>query len=178
MRLNGKAALVTGAASGMGAATAALFGREGARVALLDRDQQALRTVAGEISGSVPLLADIGDSAAVTAAFTEAVRQLGQLDIVVHAAGIDNRKTKDEIAASDGKPLDITAEMSDEQWHDHLRVNLDGAFYVVRAALRVMLPRGSGSIITIASIGGITGCFMPNYSAAKGGVLAFTRAVA
>jgi NAD(P)-dependent dehydrogenase (short-subunit alcohol dehydrogenase family) len=180
MRLSGKIALVTGGASGMGAATAARFAREGAGVAIVDRDATGVHAVAAGLDGVLPIVADVGTSAEVNAAFASAVERLGPIDVVVHAAGIDDTQTKAAAAAaaSRGEPLNVTAEMTDEQWRDHLRVNLDGTFYVVRAALQGMLPRGAGSIVAVSSIGGITGCFMVNYSAAKGGVLAFVRAVA
>jgi 3-oxoacyl-[acyl-carrier protein] reductase len=178
MRLAGKVALVTGAGSGMGAATARLFGAEGARVALVDLDHEAARSVAAGVAGALALKADVGSSAEVDAAFAAAADALGPIDVLVHAAGIDDRKTKAEVAAGAGSPRSFTMEMSDEQWHDQIRVNLDGTFYVVRAALRGMVPRRQGSIVTISSIGGMTGCFMVNYCAATGGVQAFTRSVA
>jgi 3-oxoacyl-[acyl-carrier protein] reductase len=114
----------------------------------------------------------------VDTAFEQAGGVLGAIDIVVHAAGLDDRKIKADMAAQRDGPINITMHMSDEQWHEQIRVNLDGTFYVVRAALRAMVPRQQGAIVTIASIGGLTGCFMVNYCAAKGGVLAFTRSVA
>jgi 3-oxoacyl-[acyl-carrier protein] reductase len=178
MRLGGKVALVTGAGSGMGAAIARLFGAEGARVALVDLDDEAARSAAVGIEGSISLHADVASSSDVDAAFEAAAETLGPIDVVVHAAGLDDRKTKAEVATGSGAPRSFTMEMSDEQWHQSIRVNLDGTFFVVRAALRGMVPRRSGSIVTVSSIGGITGCFMVNYCAAKGGVLAFTRSVA
>jgi NAD(P)-dependent dehydrogenase (short-subunit alcohol dehydrogenase family) len=177
MRLAGKVALVTGAASGMGAAVATRFGSEGAAVALIDRDLEPATAVAGGIERGMALCADIGSSAEVDLAFEKTVETFGQIDLVVHAAGIDDREIKADLAAAGGA-ADITMRMSDEQWHEQIRVNLDGTFYVVRAALRAMVPRQQGSIVTISSIGGITGSFMVNYGAAKGGVLAFTRSVA
>src|SRR5262245_31393888 len=131
MRLSGRIALITGGASGMGAATAAVFAREGAAVALVDRDVDGLAAVARDIPGAVPLIADVGSSAEVNAAFAAAGDRLGAIDILVHAAGIDDRQTKADAAAAaaSGQPLNVTATMSDEQWHDHLRVNLDGTFF-------------------------------------------------
>jgi 3-oxoacyl-[acyl-carrier protein] reductase len=178
MRLTGKSALVTGGAGGMGAAIATRFGQEGAAVAVVDLDLDGAGAVAAGLERAVALRADVGRSADVDAAFADATSALGPIDIVVHAAGLDDRRTKAQLAESGGGPLNVTMNMSDEQWHDQIRVNLDGTFYVVRAALRGMVPRHQGSIVTIASIGGITGCFMVNYCAAKGGVLAFTRSVA
>lgn len=162
----------------MGEAIALLFGREGAAVAVLDLNETSARAVAARIDRALALGADVGDSAQVDRAFAQAVELLGPIDIVVHAAGVDDLKTKADAAASKGAPTNFTMEMSDEQWRANLRVNLDGTFYVVRAALRVMVPRRSGSIVTISSIAGLTGSFMVNYSAAKGGVLAFMRSVA
>ncbi len=178
MRLNGKTALVTGGAGGMGAAIAARFGEEGAAVAVVDLDLAGASTVAAGLERGLALQADIGSSPDVDAAFAAATSALGPIDVVVHAAGLDDRRTKQQLAEPREGPLNVTLNMSDEQWHDQIRVNLDGTFYVVRAALRGMIPRRQGSIVTIASIGGITGCFMVNYCAAKGGVLALTRSVA
>jgi len=178
MRLDGKVALITGAGSGMGAAIARRFGAEGASVAAVDLNVEAARATSAELRHSVALRADVGESAQVDEAFSRAVATLGPIDIVVHAAGVDDLKTKAEIAARPPGPTTFAMDMSDLQWHDQIRVNLDGTFYVVRASLRGMVPRRAGSIVTISSVGGITGCFMVNYSAAKGGVIAFTRAVA
>jgi 3-oxoacyl-[acyl-carrier protein] reductase len=178
MRLDGRVVLVTGAGSGMGAAISKLFGREGASVALLDLNLDAARREAAEVERSVAVGADVGDSAAVDRAFAGAAEALGPIDIVVHAAGVDDMRTKTDLATRPPGPTTFAMDMPDDQWHEQIRVNLDGTFFVVRAALRSMVPRRRGSIVTIASVGGITGCFMVNYSAAKGGVLAFTRAVA
>ena len=162
----------------MGAAIARRFAREGAAVAIVDLNLAAARATATDLPNGIALGADIGDSSAVDGAFSEAIATLGPIDVVAHAAGVDDLKTKGELAAGPPGPTNFTMQMSDEQWHAQIRVNLDGTFYVVRAALRSMVPRRQGSIVTISSVGGITGCFMVNYSAAKGGVLAFTRAVA
>ena len=178
MRLERQVAVVTGGGSGMGAAIARRFAEEGAAVAVVDISAAAAEKVAGDLPGAVALPADVASSAEVDAAFAEAVDLLGEVDVVVHAAGVDDLETKAQLMAGDGGPTTFAMSMTDEQWHRQIQVNLDGTFYVVRASLRSMIPRRRGAIVTISSVGGITGCFMVNYSAAKGGVLAFTRAVA
>jgi NAD(P)-dependent dehydrogenase (short-subunit alcohol dehydrogenase family) len=153
--LKGKTALVTGAARGIGKATAELFERAGAKVARLD-----LETAPGII------VADVSDEAQIERAFAEAVRQLGGLDILVNNAGTAVRKTS----------LDITA----EEWDKVLDLNLRGLFLCSRVAAGTMKARGGGAIVNLASIMGFSGGLFPNpaYQASKGGVVNLTRAMA
>jgi NAD(P)-dependent dehydrogenase (short-subunit alcohol dehydrogenase family) len=153
--LKGKTALVTGAARGIGKATAELLERAGAKVARLD-----LETAPGII------VADVSDEAQIERAFAEAVRQLGGLDILVNNAGTAVRKTS----------LDITA----EEWDKVLDLNLRGLFLCSRVAAGTMKARGGGAIVNLASIMGFSGGLFPNpaYQASKGGVVNLTRAMA
>src|SRR4051794_5845859 len=112
MRLDGKVALVTGAGSGMGAAISRRFVAEGASVALVDLDLDAARGVAAEQAQCAAIQADVADSASVDRAFSAASDQLGDIDFVVHAAGLDDRKIKAEIAESGGTASDFTMRMS------------------------------------------------------------------
>ena len=179
MRLEGKVAFVTGGGSGMGSATAQLFAAEGARVFIADIDEQAAISMATMCQNATAIALDITDSGAVDAAFTAVSADAGRIDVVVHAAGRDDMELKRLFAAAaPSEDVLVTPTMTDEQWHQQIAVNLDGTFYVVRAAIREMLPRRAGSIITVSSIGGLVGSAFPNYSAAKGGVLSFTRSVA
>jgi NAD(P)-dependent dehydrogenase (short-subunit alcohol dehydrogenase family) len=180
MRLEGKVAVVTGGASGMGKATALLFAREGAKVAVFDVDESGLEAMRSELPEGLMLNVDVSDSKAVDAGFEQVKSTLGPVDVVFNPAALDDTKVKADVAKAmaSGQPTNITMEMTDEQWRRTISVNLDGTFYVTRAALRQMIPRESGSIITVSSTGGLIGGPPVNYCAAKGGVLGFTRAVA
>jgi 3-oxoacyl-[acyl-carrier protein] reductase len=163
----------------MGAATAQLFAAEGARVIVADIDEKAAISVAKNCQNASAMALDITDSSAVDEGFRAVCAGAGKIDVLVHAAGRDDLELKRLFASSDSsEPLLVTPTMTDDQWHQQIAVNLDGTFYVVRAALREMVRKRGGSIVTISSIGGLVGSAFPNYSAAKGGVLAFTRSVA
>ena len=191
MRLEGKAALVTGGGSGIGEAICRAYAAEGAKVAVVDVRGDPARRVAGEIPGGLAIVADVTDSAAVDRAVDAAVAAFGGLDILVNNAGIRGGAETDRamelierqiLEAGSGTvttTLGVTESMTDAQWRLMISPHLDGTFYGTRAAARSMAPRGTGSIVNIASICGIAGCTgFPHYSAAKGGILAFTRAVA
>ncbi len=158
-RLAGKIALVTGAASGIGAATAQLFAREGATVVGLDR-----QTAPAADDGVQHHLADITDAAAVDATVQAVLAAHGRIDVLVNNAGAD--------VFSD--PLTL----SDEDWERCLALNLKGAWHVCRAVLPSMQTQGAGSIVNIASVHGhkiIAGCFP--YPVAKHGLVGLTRAL-
>lgn len=164
----GRTALVTGASSGIGRATALQLAEAGARVALVDLPGTGLdETVAMcGVRGATALAmqADVVDPAAVADAFSRA-EQLGPVDAVFNSAGTS-------IVAP-------VADTTDEQWDRQLRTNLTGAFNVVREAARLMVPRGRGAIVTTASELALVGqAGYVAYSATKGGVLAMTRALA
>jgi 3-oxoacyl-[acyl-carrier protein] reductase len=189
-RLQGRVAIVTGGASGIGAAVARRLASEGARVAILDLDAAGARALADDVGGAA-LEVDVSDSAAVDAAFDEVERSIGPIDIVVNNAGIatdgNNARVRERIegqlsALAEGRSpemaLDATVRMPDDEWNRMIAVNLSSVFFCTRRALRSMQPRRTGAIVNIASICGIEGCAgHPHYSAAKGGILAFTRAV-
>ena len=200
MKLKDKVALVTGAGSGIGRAIATLFAQEGARVIANDvNEKAALETVemlgAGG-SGSRAIEADVADSAQVKAMFAEVEREFGSLDVLVNNAGIGSAGTsaadRDRLRErSDTRIMellggqriqthwDITQTMSDETWHRMIAVHLDGTFFCTREALRLMSRRDQGVIINLSSVAGLTGLEnVPHYSAAKAGILGFTRAVA
>ncbi len=153
--LKGKTALVTGAARGIGKATAERLAAAGAKVARLDIE-----------AGDGIIVADVADEAAVERGFAEALRSLGGLDILVNNAGIAVRKTA----------LDISA----EDWDRVLGVNLRGLFLCSRVAARTMKDAGGGAIVNLASIMGFSGGIFPNpaYQASKGAVVNLTRALA
>jgi 3-oxoacyl-[acyl-carrier protein] reductase len=180
-RMSGLVAVVTGGGSGIGAATCLAFHTEGARVAVLDRDAGAAAHTAADLDGAISVAVDIADSAAVDAAIAEVVTAMGTVDVLANFAGIDDPEAKARTAArrATGKPLDVTATMTDAAWRRIMSVNLDGSFYMLRAALRVMTAQGSGSIINMSSLAGVVGAAgQPHYSAAKAAIVGLTQSVA
>jgi meso-butanediol dehydrogenase/(S,S)-butanediol dehydrogenase/diacetyl reductase len=167
--LKGKRVLITGGASGIGAATAARFLEEGSRVCVLDRDASACEHIKRELRGlagiSEAIIADVTDLMQVEAAFAEAIRLMDGVDVLVNNAGISIRH----------KFLDITP----EEWERIIAVNLTGVFYVARTAARHMWERGSGVILQTASTNGVMGYpFYADYNASKAGVIELTRSMA
>jgi len=164
--LKGKRVLVTGGASGIGAATAARFLEEGAQVCILDRDAPARDRIAKELPRLTAAIAgDVSNLADVTSAFLEGVRVMGSVDVVVNNAGISIRH----------RFLDITP----EEWNRVMSVNLTGVFYVAQTAARHMFERGSGVILNMASTNGMVGQpLYADYNATKAGVIELTRTMA
>jgi len=166
VRFDGKTALVTGGARGIGLAITERLLAEGARVAMVDRDP-GVEAVAKKLGPRArALVADVTRSADVERAVATAHIWADRLDIVVNNAGITGRSY----------PI---WELSDEDWQQVLAVDLTSVFYVCRAAVKLMLPRGAGRIINIASIAGKEGnpTLVP-YSSAKAGVIGLTKALA
>ena len=167
MPLAGRTALVTGAARGIGLAIAERLGRDGARVVLIDRDAAGVAAAAKRIGASaVAVVADVTRTEDVERAVRAPVEAWGRLDVVVNNAGITGRSYP-------------TWELTDEDWHQVIAVDLTSVFLVCRAAVRVMLGQGSGRIVNIASIAGKEGnpTLVP-YSTAKAGVIGLTKALA
>ena len=195
MKLKDRIALVTGGGSGIGRAIARLFAEEGARVVVNDLNLPAAeQTVAamGAARGRA-VRADVADSAQVRALFAEIEREFGALDILVNNAGIAPAGTEREAIGGKAEARlaellsgqgvqthwDITQAMTDEAWRRMIAVHLDGTFFCTREALRFMSRRNRGVIINMSSVAALMGLEnAPHYSAAKGGILAFTRAVA
>src|SRR5436190_3692702 len=164
MRLEGRIALVTGGASGIGAATARRLAAEGARVAVADIDDEGARAVAGEIDGLAVHL-DVADGASVGAGVAEAASALGDVDVLVNNAGTDR--------------FAFFVNTDEALWDFVLGVNLRGTIAVTHAVLDGMQRRGRGAIVNVASEAGRVGSQgSVVYSAAKAGVIGFTRAVA
>lgn len=196
-RLDGKVALVTGGASGIGRAICLSFAREGASIVcndLLVENAQQVVDECGQQGEGLAVKADVSKSRQVAGMFAKIAKKFSRLDILVNNAGIglDNptvrarfnkvlAKQQAEIAKT-GKiktALEATQNMTDEEWRRMLSIHLDGTFYCSREALKIMEKQKSGKIISVASICGMTGCAgAPHYSAAKAGILGFTRAVA
>ena len=167
-RLDGRVALVTGAARGIGAATALRLARDGARVALADLDQQGCEQVAAQIheagSEALALSCDVSDANAVQQTVDQTVERFGQFDILVNNAGIirDN----------------LLFKMNDDDWDRVINVHLRGAFNCARAAQKVMVPRTYGRIISLSSTSALGNRGQANYSAAKAGLQGLTRTLA
>lgn len=165
MNFTGKAALVTGAASGMGAATARQLKAAGADVLCVDRNGELAAQVAAELSADPPLIGDVSDAAFCRKAVATAVERYGRLDVLVNAAGI--------IVRADGP------ETTDEQWQRVMNVNVNGVFFMSRAAVGVMREQGGGAIVNFGSIWGEVGAAgVTAYCASKGAVHQITRAMA
>lgn len=165
-RLAGKTIVVTGAASGLGRASATRFAASGARVVVADRDLAAAERVAADLpDGSIAVHVDVVDDRSVEDLVVGVVERFGRIDGFYANAGISGA----------GSLFDITR----HEWDDVLSTNLTSVWLSVRAAARAMIETGGGSIVNQASVAGLTG--IPKtaaYSAAKGGVVALTRQLA
>jgi len=170
MRLPGKVAVVTGAASGMGEAIAKLFAREGAKVVVADLVAAGAQRVADEIRSSggtaLAVTANVAVEQDVQAMIDAAVREWGTLDILVNNAGImDNMMPAHEV--------------TDELWEKVMAVNATGPMRAIRKALPIFMEKGRGCIINIASIGGLNGSRAgAAYTASKHAVIGLTKNVA
>jgi meso-butanediol dehydrogenase / (S,S)-butanediol dehydrogenase / diacetyl reductase len=164
--LTDKRILITGGASGIGAATAARFLEEGSQVCILDRDSAACKALRHQLPAiSEAIIADVTDLMQVEAAFAEAVRVMAGVDVLINNAGISIRHNF----------LEITP----EEWDQVIAVNLTGVFYVAQTAARHMWERGGGVILQTASTNGIMGYpYYAGYNATKAGVIELTRSMA
>lgn len=189
-RLEGKTALITGAARGLGARIAHRFIEAGARVFINDLHINPAREAAAAL-GAQALACDVSDPDSVTEMFREFAALSDRLDILVNNAGISglegDNDARDRIARraeamAKGEPGDLDGgitEVTDLQWRRMLAVHMDGTFYCSREAARLMQPRTSGTIINMGSIMGTFGRGGGlAYCAAKAGILGFTRALA
>jgi NAD(P)-dependent dehydrogenase (short-subunit alcohol dehydrogenase family) len=164
-RFEGKVLLATGAASGLGAASARRFAAEGGRVAILDLDAGLAEAVAAELEGSVGLGCDVADEDSVRAAVRAAHERLDRLDGVVNAAGFAQFGPLEELSLAD--------------WNRMLAVHLTGAFLVCRETVPLLRASGGGSIVNFASVAAlIARSNAAAYAAAKGGIVSFSRQLA
>jgi NAD(P)-dependent dehydrogenase (short-subunit alcohol dehydrogenase family) len=169
-QLTGKVAVVTGAGTGLGRGIAEELARAGAGIAVLEIDRESSERAAAELSqlgvDARSYLTDVSLSAQVDDAFAATLRDFGRLDVVVNNAGISRVGPH-------------TQDVTDEEWHESIAVMQTGVFFCMRAAGRILVPQGSGSVINISSIRG----FSPNpgrmtYSTPKAAVIMMTKIAA
>jgi NAD(P)-dependent dehydrogenase (short-subunit alcohol dehydrogenase family) len=169
-RLQGKRAIITGAGSGIGRASAKLFAAEGASLVIVDKAAEAVRETAAQIAAeggkAIAVAADAGEESDVRAVVDKAVAALGGLDIVFANAGISGGLT----------PL---FEQSVDYWREILRVNLIGPFLAIRTAAPIMIKQGRGAIVCTASVAGLrANAGAHAYSASKAGVISLVQTAA
>ena len=164
--LKSRRVLITGGASGIGAATANRFIEEGSLVCVLDRDAAALQRIRKEMPGLAGTVeADVCNLGQVRTAFTNAIQLMGAVDVLINNAGISIRH----------KFLDITP----QEWDNVIAVNLTGVFNVAQTAARHMIEHGGGVILQTASTNGLVGQpFYADYNATKAGVIELTKSMA
>jgi len=168
--LEGQTALVTGASGGIGSAIARSLARQGARLALSGSNSAKLRSFREELNQEsqldhVEITCDLSNTTQVEELVPAAIDTFGKLDILVNNAGI----TRDNLAMR----------MKDEEWDQVIRINLEAAFRLMRAASKPMMKARFGRIVTITSVVGATGNpGQANYAAAKGGLTAMSKALA
>ncbi|MFF8917753.1 SDR family NAD(P)-dependent oxidoreductase [Streptomyces sp. NPDC015032] len=194
MRLEGKVAVVTGAAQGLGRTIALTLAREGADLVVCDIQDAKLASLAEEIGNldrnCLPLHCDISSSRQVAQMFTQAGETFGTVHILVNNAARvpdspaeENRRNRHYAHVSTAVPrrsLGITSELSDTDWLKWWDVNVHGTFYCTREALKFMEPQCYGRIINITSVAGTSAAstHSPGYSASKAAVVSLTKTVA
>ena len=169
MRFENKVVVITGGGGGMGVEFCAAFAREGARVVMVDAVEQGVRQAAATLKGMghdvIPVVLDVADEKAVSAAFDRIAAEHGGIDVLVGAAGI--------------RPVGNVLEQSLADFEACMRVNVTGIFVCSRNAARHMLKKGAGAIVNIASVNGVravTG--MAAYCASKAAVISLTQTMA
>lgn len=170
MRFSGKTVLITGAAVGIGRATAVKFASEGAKVVAMDLNTEKLSTLTSEIEDKggkvLTLVCDVSDEKAVNSAFESAKQHFGKIDILVNNAALWR-----DFSNFVDTPVEI--------WKKYLDINVMGVVYCTRAALPDMIENEYGRIINVASVAGVYGnAKMAHYSATKGALIAMTKALA
>ena len=194
-RLNGKTAVITGGAKGLGRSIAEKFYEEGCEIIICDILSTEAHKVAENLKGKSFEL-DVSDSKQVSSIFNDINNLYDKIDILINNAGINGFENRPDIIEerininkaqireySENKTIDthfdVTVNMTDFDWFKMINTHLSGTFFCTREALKIMNKSNSGSIINMGSVLGTTGGpSSPHYSAAKGGILAYTRALA
>tara|TARA_Y100000591_G_C21789971_1_gene676022 strand:- start:687 stop:1514 length:828 start_codon:yes stop_codon:yes gene_type:complete len=194
-RLNGKIAVVTGGAKGLGRSIAEKFQKEGCEIIICDVLSSEAKIVAKNLKGNSFEL-DVSNSEQVSDIFNDINNLYNKIDILVNNAGINGFENRPDIIEernkvnkaqireySENKTIhthfDVTVNMSDPDWFKMINTHLSGTFFCTRETLKIMNKYNSGSIINMGSVLGTNGGpSSPHYSAAKGGILAYTRALA
>jgi len=194
-RLKGKVALITGGARGLGASIAKHFSNEGANIILCDINTDLANKMANELGGKAYYI-DVSNSKNVEETFSKINSEFNRLDILVNNAGINGFENRQNLLderikvnnlqskefSETGKiksHFDVTVNLNDEDWHKMIGIHLNGSLFCTREALKIMNNQEIGSIINMGSVLGTTGGpSSPHYSAAKAGILGFTRATA
>ncbi len=161
-RFTDKVAVVTGAASGIGAAAARALAAEGAKVALLDANEEALRAMAEEIQGSRAFTVDVASGASIKAAFDRVLKTFGTVHVLVNSAGVIGKSTLQN--------------MTEAEWDRVLDINLKGTALCTQAVIAPMRAQGGGAVVNVSSMAGKRVSFAgaTNYTASKTGVVGFT----
>ena len=170
MSFKGKCALVTGAASGIGKATAIILAQKGAKVVIVDTDTQKLENVKKEIEDSgadvLAYTCDVSNKQRVNEITSDALSKFKKIDILINNAAIF-------------RDMGSFLEIPDEMWENYINVNIMGIVYFTKALLPQMIESGYGRIVNVASVAGVYGNpNMVHYSATKGAVIAMTKALA
>ncbi|MEM2923597.1 MAG: SDR family oxidoreductase [Candidatus Nitrosocaldus sp.] len=168
MILKDKIALITGASRGIGEATARIFAKNGAKVAMLARDFERLRSVASSIDGdTLPIKADVTDEKDVQAAVNTVLKKYDRIDVLVNNVGYINDPTSFHM-------------MHDEDWNMLININFISTLRMTRAVLPIMIDQKNGCIINISSVAGIKAYRIPLsvYNAVKAGIIMFTKSIA
>lgn len=181
-RFAGKAAMVAGAGSGMGAAAARQLAAEGARaVVLVDLNGDGVEAVAKELPVARAVALDVGDAAQVDGAVQDVLRRHGRLDVLVYAAGGRRPRGQGACRGRPGRGVTgrATGSLDNAAWRRVMRANLDGTFHVLRAAVRAMRPFEAGAIVVIGSSSAFDmPVGYPHYAASEAAVHALSQAVA
>lgn len=163
-RFEDKVVIVTGAASGLGEATAERLSQEGARLMLVDLNKDALDTLADKLGGDVLVVkANVAELDDVKAYVAKTIEKFGRIDGFFNNAGIEGKQN-------------LTEDFGADEFHKVVSINLDGVFFGMAEVLKVMREQGSGAIVNTASVGGIRGVGnQSGYAASKHGVVGLTR---